>query len=277
MLIETLILAVVKSLILPPGLFVILALVGFLCWRRMHAIALFALYSSAVGLYFCSTPFVSHWLEQSLTRYPALNSTAVQVLPENAAIVILGGGRHRRLQEYNNLDTVNALTLERLRYGARLHKQTKLPIVLSGGRVFGEATPEAVLMNQVMVSDFSVTPYLLETTSHNTATNASRTSELLKSYDIDQAVLVSHGWHLARAVPIFEKAGICVIPAPIGVKRAVSEGPITLLSWLPSANALLKSRHALHEWLGVIWYDLRYNRSDDSAPKKEVSHENAAS
>ena len=52
------------------------------------------------------------------------------------AIVILGGGVRRHAAEYGG-DTLGQLTLERVRYGARVARLTGLPVLVSGGSVFG--------------------------------------------------------------------------------------------------------------------------------------------
>ena len=69
------------------------------------------------------------------------------------AIVIVAGGRHRNAPEYGG-ETVNPLTLERLRYGARLARASGLPILLSGGAPSG-GTAEALLMRDALERDFA--------------------------------------------------------------------------------------------------------------------------
>ena len=49
------------------------------------------------------------------------------------AVVILGGGVRRNAPEYGG-DTLATLTLERVRYGARVARLTGLPVLVSGGR-----------------------------------------------------------------------------------------------------------------------------------------------
>jgi uncharacterized SAM-binding protein YcdF (DUF218 family) len=49
------------------------------------------------------------------------------------AVVILGGGIRHNAPEYGG-DTLATLTLERVRYGARVARLTGLPILVSGAR-----------------------------------------------------------------------------------------------------------------------------------------------
>src|SRR6185369_731300 len=65
-----------------------------------------------------------------------------QALSNVQAIVILGGGRRSDSPEFGG-DTVSHYTLERVRYGAQLARQTGLPVLVSGGSVFGEEVSEA--------------------------------------------------------------------------------------------------------------------------------------
>jgi uncharacterized SAM-binding protein YcdF (DUF218 family) len=56
---------------------------------------------------------------------------------------------------------------------------------------------------------------------------------------------------MRRARFAFERAGLSVIPAGIGFKQ---RDTMTLMLFIPSAKAMLQSRDALHEVLGLIWY-----------------------
>ena len=98
----------------------------------------------------------------------------------------------------------------------------------------------------------------LEEHSHTTAENAQFTAQLLKEKGIDTVLLVTHAYHMPRAVAIFEKSGVKVVPAPtaLSVKRK-GNGPV-IMSWLPSAPAMYGSYMALHELVGLAWYRLRY-------------------
>jgi uncharacterized SAM-binding protein YcdF (DUF218 family) len=70
---------------------------------------------------------------------------------------------------------------------------------------------------------------------------------------VSRVLLVTHAWHMPRAVRSFAAAGITVTPAPTFFHRE----PLTPLDFLPRPEGLLASRHAMHEWIGLIWYALR--------------------
>jgi len=175
---------------------------------------------------------------------------------EAGAIVVLGGGRNANAAEYGG-ETVSAITLVRLRYAARLHDETGLPIAVSGGRVFGNGSAEALLMRDALSEDFGVEARWVESRSRNTAQNARMTRDLLLADGISAAFLVTHATHMPRAVSAFESVGFAVYPAPTGFESGATRHP-ALFDWLPSMEALEHSYEALHEHLGRLWYAIRY-------------------
>ena len=64
---------------------------------------------------------------------------------------------------------------------------------------------------------------------------------------------------MPRSVAAFETAGLHVIPAPTGFEGGEPLGNLFSLSAaLPKAKAMSKSRNALHEIVGGLWYRIRY-------------------
>ncbi len=77
--------------------------------------------------------------------------------------------------------------------------------------------------------------------------------DLLKS-TVQQIYLVTHAWHMPRAKLAFEHAGFIVIPAPTGYIRSFE---LTVLDFLPDADALADSSRFVREIIGIAWYRLR--------------------
>ena len=242
----------VKLLLLPPGINLLLILLAFWVgrWSRALSIALFSL--SLVTLYAFSTPFVAQGLMSQLQPTTALRLSLQAADQKDTAIVVLAGGRRNAAPEFDDIDTVSPRTLERLRYAARLQRQTHLPVLLSGGKVFGESTAEAVLMNDSFISDFRGAPHWLETKSRNTRENAEYSAKILKENNISTIYLVTDATHMPRAQYWFEQHSLKVIPAPTGFNRDGS-GNIGPLAWVPNARALEMSSNVLHERLGLLW------------------------
>ena len=95
-----------------------------------------------------------------------------------------------------------------------------------------------------------------KTAALTTWDNARLSAPLLQEQGIRRIVLVTHAWHLRRAVPLFEAQGLSVIPAGIQFSSTRID---SLLDVLPTPAGLRDSTFALHEWLGILWYKLRSN------------------
>ena len=234
---------IVAALVLPPAGAVLLACAGLWIARRFprtgRGVALVAL----LGLLAFSLPPVSGALLRSLENRPPISE---QDLARAQAIVILGAGSYYRAPEYGG-DTVPGASLERLRYGVTLQKRSALPILVTGGNPFG-GRPEGDSMKEAIERDFYGKVQWVERESRDTAENALHSARLLKAAGIARIALVSHGWHLRRAIAHFEAQGLEVIPAPMGF---TTRPPELLAQLLPSARALAGSSQALLEWLGI--------------------------
>lgn len=241
--------ALLESLLLPPLLNAWLILVGGLLWMRLHVIGGLLVALGLGSLVVLATPTVSHALRQGLEPQPlAISALMDGAQGERAsAIVILGGGRDYDAPEFGWGDAPSNASWRRLAYGAWLHRQSGLPILVSGGRVHDEHSAEASLMAAALREVFDVPVRWREGRSANTAENARHSAEMLSAEGIDQVALVSQAWHLPRATAEFERAGLSVTPAPTEFASPPPEG---LAAWRPSAYHLHQSARALHEWLG---------------------------
>ncbi|MDE2343171.1 MAG: YdcF family protein [Betaproteobacteria bacterium] len=235
---------ILSSLLLPPFGLALLGLLGLWLSRRHRrpGLALVVLALAATGV--LSIPLVADGLMHSLERFAPLSTDG---LAQAQAIVILGGGQYPQAPEYGGRNTVNRWTLERLRYGARLQHQSGLPILVTGGAPYG-GRPEADAMKEVLEEDFHGQVRWLEDRSRDTAENAAYSARLLREAGITRIALVSQGWHLARAVALFQREGLTVLPAAIGY---ATEEPLWPAQVLPRISAFDRSCIALHEWLGI--------------------------
>lgn len=255
---ETSINRLIDIILFPPGINLILAMVGYFFLKKSKKIALTLFAISLLSLYLLALPSVSDSLNNSLQSEPALTPSQVKFFAnqdrQDLAIVVLSGGRISLAPEYGDIDTVSANTLQRIQYAAWLHRKTDLPILLSGGSVSGEATAEAVLMNQTMLSAFNIAPKWIEFESKNTAQNALLSAKILRQNNIQEILLVTHAIHMQQARLEFEKTGLSVIPAP----TAFNLSRPSWYRYFPDARALHASQMALHEKVGRLWYSLRY-------------------
>ncbi len=242
---------ILAALILPPAGPILLALFGLWLLRAksrrwQHGGAALATLS-LLGLLVLSLPVVGNALMAPLEPHPPI---APEQLRRVQAIVILGGGSYFAAPEYGG-DTVSHYTLERLRYGARLGRESSLPVLVTGGAPFG-GRAEAESMREALERDFGIKVRWVESAARDTAKNARLSAPLLKAAGVTRIALVSHGWHLPRAIELFEKQGIEVTPAP----TAFSTGSPSLLEDL-LPGGLVTSRLALREYLGRLYNFLK--------------------
>jgi uncharacterized SAM-binding protein YcdF (DUF218 family) len=147
----------------------------------------------------------------------------------------------------------------RLRAAAHLQRQTHLPLLVSGGAPDGAGESEAVLMARSLKEDFGVEARWVESDSINTYQNASLSAQLLRKENIQQIFLVTDAIHMPRARWAFEHAGLRVAPVP---SQFVGSNDYQLSSFIPNAQSLKYSHYAIHEWLGLLVYRLRYAVAD---------------
>jgi uncharacterized SAM-binding protein YcdF (DUF218 family) len=248
---------VVKELLLPCSSLLFLSFIGLLRLLRHKKMGLTLLLSSLLGLFVLSMPMVSNYLAGLLETTSQLKLTPL-VQKKYQAIVVIGSGLRKNSYEYGDAVTVNGRTLERLRYAATLGRKTGLPILVSGGQVFKQNEPsESVLMAEVLEKEFNIPVRWQESRSRNTAENALYSRALLQTFNIDRIILVTHAFHMPRALTEFKKVGFDVEPAPTGYFS--TEEALSLFGFIPSAQALTVSTFVFHEHLGLLWYRLRYH------------------
>lgn len=240
----------ISAFLLPPLDLLLVAVLGLWLWSKRPLIARLLLGTTVALLWLLSTPFFAEAMLQGLEGQPYAVDTRK---PQADAIVVLGGGTNFRAPEYGG-DTVKKETLERLRYAAKLYRETGKPILTTGGSPLGNSTSEAEQMKQVLEREFNVPVRWAEGASDNTLENARLSMQVLKQDGIRRIYLVTHAWHMPRAVQAFQAAGFQVVPAPTAYTTRYR---IDLLAFIPSASALLDSRIFLHELIGMFWYRLK--------------------
>lgn len=240
----------IGTFLLPPSSLLLIAALGLWLWHKRPLVARVLLTLSVGLLWLLSTPYFAETLLQGLEGEPFVNDTK---MPQADAIVVLGGGTYFRAPEYGG-DTVGKETLERLRYAAKLYHETWKPILVTGGTPVGNKLSEAEQMKQVLEHEFNVPVQWTEGASDNTQENARLSRQLLKQAGITRIYLVTHAWHMPRALKAFEAEGFKVVPAPTAYTTRYR---IDLLAFVPNAYALNESRIFMHELLGGLWYRLK--------------------
>jgi uncharacterized SAM-binding protein YcdF (DUF218 family) len=232
---------VVTALVLPPAGPLLVAAAGLLLMRRYPRLGYWLAWIGVLVLLALSLPFVSHWLTVAAAHREPLDLSKAQ---NAGAIVIPGGGLRRNAREYGG-DTLNGLSLERVRYGARLARQTGLPILVSGGPAWG-GSAEADVMADMMEHELGVPVRWREARSRDTRENARNSADLLRNEGVSRILLVGHSFDLPRSRAEFEANGIEVVPAPTVLPAVRLNSPT---DYVPSMGALTRSYYALYELL----------------------------
>jgi uncharacterized SAM-binding protein YcdF (DUF218 family) len=237
-------------LLLPPVSLALFGLLGVLIAFRYRRAGLGLALISLVLLLLLAMPVVAKTLLVSLEQ--GLPLTAEPEAPP-AAIVILSGDVSRSDPPLQPLD-IGQLTLERIRAGAAVHRRTALPILVTGGRLPGDEVAVGSLMARMLVSDLGIAVRWTETEANDTWENAAASAAILEAEQIRSVYLVTHAWHMRRAVMAFKHFGMKVTAAPV---RLDTLPELTIHEFLPTASAWLTSYYGLHEWIGCAYYALR--------------------
>jgi len=241
----------IAAFLLPPLSLLLVFALGILLLHRRRRFAKPLLFIVFGLLWIASTPYFA---EGALHLLEARTAALEKPLQNANAIVILGGGTYFHAPEYARQDTVNEQTLMRLRYGAKLQRETGKPILVTGGKPLGNHLPEAQQMRAVLEQDFRVPVRWTEETSDNTFENAHHSFRMLQAQGIRRIYLVTHAWHMPRAADVFRRAGFEVVEAPTAFTTRYQTD---LLAFLPRAEALRDSKIFMHEVIGLVWYRLK--------------------
>lgn len=240
----------ISVFLLPPLSLLLAALIGLLIARLRPRLGRVLLIGSFALLWLCSTPYFAEGAQRLLEG----QIKSVDARTQSAdAIVVLGGGTYFHAPEYGT-DTVGENTLVRLRYAARLQRETGKPLLVTGGKPLGNDLSEAHQMRAVLEQEFKVPVRWIEDASDNTLENARYSYQILQQAGIKRIYLVTHAWHMPRSIMAFQSAGFYVVPAPTAFTMRYQTD---LLAFLPRAEALRDSKIFVHEIIGLLWYRLK--------------------
>lgn len=252
------------AMVLPPVPFLALLLLGarLIVPRRGWGWALVMI--SVAGLWITSCNglalSVNRW---ALTPPPALNEQQVAALAAQVksravaiAVVVLGSGREQYAPEYG-VSNLTPGSVERLRYGVWLGRKTGAPVGFAGGLGWSQADglSEAEIAGRIAAQELGRPLSWTDTTSRDTRENAAHMLGLLRPSGIKKIVLVTHGWHMPRAVREFEQAsrssgsGIEIVAAPMGM---AARADAAAFDWIPTSDGFTKCRNVLREVLAKL-------------------------
>ncbi|MDQ6962298.1 MAG: YdcF family protein [Mariprofundaceae bacterium] len=249
-------------LMIPPGLFIVVGLLGCLFYRRKLGRLL--IIGSFSCLWLMSTlpvqNFLTHSLESQFSPLPASSLKAQRFTGRHdTAIVVLGGGIYAKAPEFEGQHALQGDALMRTIYAADLAKKTGLSVYTTGGKVGQMHEAEGVVMQRVLIK-MGVHPkkVFAEILSKNTWENARNIKAAFKHERIKHIILVTSATHMARAIDSFRRHGLDTTAAPCAYRT--KHDSYQFRDFLPNASILQASTQALHEYFGLIWYQIHYDK-----------------
>ncbi|EST12789.1 YdcF family protein [Sporolactobacillus laevolacticus] len=235
----------IYAFLLPPGLFVtLLAALAFWMFRKKQRFC-YVFGGLTLFMYLAFIP-----LTGILLVHPLENHYLPPDHPEGDVIVMLGGGATLGTPDMNGEGQLSGDAANRLLTTFRLYKLTKLPIILSGGKVYPDSGVEAEIgRRQLVALGVPENKVFIENKSITTRTNALNTKKILVTHHFKMPILVTSAFHMPRAVMIFKKIGIDVTPYPtdylVSKKLALYPG-----QFVPSSGGIAFT--ALKEYVGML-------------------------
>ncbi len=247
-----------------PGL-LILVLLAFALFAKMNRGWRRALSVWIVLFYLCSAGFFSQWLVTPLeNRFASSFAQEIDVDASQSAIVVLSSSHRVGVPAGYEGSIVNELektTLIRLNRGFELYREWHMPIIVTGGVLWSShRIPVAETMGQTLYR-WGV-PYedvVLENRAMTTEQNAAFSIALLDA-SVTTLFVVTSAIHLPRAFLSFQteakKRGLNLRIIPIPTDFITEDRALIWLDFLPSSGAFTATMSAVHEWLGLLFYQL---------------------
>lgn len=264
---------VVTALLLPPVPWLLLILLGMAWGRSRPRFGRAAIVMGVMLIWLSTCTGAARWLHRQLgLDVPALSAMQIAALQADStvptAILVLGGGMVPSADDPRRGE-LNGHSLERLRMGIRLARATGWPLAFSGGRGWAQNASledsEAEAAQRSATQDFAYPLTWLEDASRDTAENAVLSIKLLRGHGVRRVLIVSHAWHMPRAMALFGRAAGDAGPAPIAAPLATERATLSpWLEWLPSSRGSELVRTGMREWLGVL-----FMRLSPASPKPE--------
>lgn len=148
---------------------------------------------------------------------------------------------------------VPAGALSRVQLAAELHRETKLPILLSGA-VSPSVRGDSSSMRTLFETQYGVPLRWLELRATSTEENAAYSSCLLQGEGIRSIVLVTDATHMLRARLWHQYYGLQVLDAP---SSFLGNRASTPRDFLPSLVGYSQTRRFFHEVGGLADYLLK--------------------
>jgi len=242
---------IISSFVTLPGL-VIVALVIIMFQSLRDKKPWKSLFIIALMLYIVSTNAAADIIIGSVEERHIYRGD-----PSASMIILLGGGAVQGVDDISGKSIPCAEMLVRIVDAARLYKKYGLPVLFTGGTLYGK-TDEADIVRRFLVDlGVSSEKIIVERRSRDTVENAEYVKSILKKLNVKKTVLLTSAYHIRRACLIFSAAGIDFVPHSAGAFHE-NEKCLSYLDFLPDFDSLRISSIALRESAGFLFYYMKY-------------------
>lgn len=174
---------------------------------------------------------------------------------EKSDIYILLGGGILTNTQLGSLPTTGAYP--RILKTIELYNKEPKPIYISGGKGFNNKESESSIYKKILISSgIDKNNIFIEEKSRNTAENSKYIKEIMHINNLKSGILITSAYHMPRSMAIFKDKSLIFYPASTGYLGNISNKKI--LNYLPRFNNLSTFNIALHEYIGRVYYSVRY-------------------
>lgn len=170
----------------------------------------------------------------------------------NLPILVLGGG-HVNDPDLQSSQKLSGSALARLVEGIRLYNQCySIQLVLSGYSSKGKESQAALTAEAAISLGVKAKDTVMLT---KPAVTWEEAIEFKRRFgNGKRLILVTSASHMPRAIQTFKRVGLNPIPAPTHYQ--VKHDPDELLyDWKPSVEKMTYTKKALHEYVGMMYYN----------------------
>lgn len=197
----------------------------FLYTKSYKKANIFLTFSFLLSILFSSSSFSNKMIYSLEKTYPKIDSSL-----RASYIVLLGGDFENRAYEVLRLKNLN-----------------KDAIIITSGYGGSSDISEAFINKQKFISlGIKESDILIQENVKDTVEEARALKKLLKD---EKFFLVTSSYHMKRTAIIFKKEGLNPYFAPSD--SIINDNSLFFLA--PSSNALIKTKIAFHEYLGIVW------------------------
>jgi uncharacterized SAM-binding protein YcdF (DUF218 family) len=246
--------ALISRFIMPLPIFWLLVILAFILFKKGKIkAAKISSITALIWLLVISTPFVPDFLVQNLEKqYEVFSPETLTQSQKPVHILVLGAG-HSGDVRLPSTSRLGEEGLAKLTEGIRLHRQIPQSIIITSGfKGKGDVAQATVSAEAAMLLGVDTASIKLQTEPENTSQEATKYKRIFG--DTARLIVVTTANHMPRAMYLFRKAGLTPESAPCYflVPQTKKRG---FWFWMPSSVNIGKLEVAIHEYVGLLWYN----------------------